>query len=194
MKDPVASTTTDDCFHQYLLGVQIVQRWGDVWAWEHALNQLPHVRTIVEIGTLYGGLSLFLAMHAIQRGGLFYTLDTASGANAAVRTPLGQLVNMAGSMLTGDCWDESGGKKMLRDIFANPNNHPLLLLCDGGNKPREMQTFIPMLQAGDYVAVHDWENEINHPDLVSVKHRIEPLFWQACEAAVSMTRFWKVLP
>lgn len=32
-----------------------------------------------------------------------------------------------------------------------------LLICDGGNKPREIQTFTPYLNVGDYVAVHDYD-------------------------------------
>lgn len=32
-----------------------------------------------------------------------------------------------------------------------------LLICDGGNKPREIQTFTPYLNVSDFVAVHDYD-------------------------------------
>lgn len=186
------STKPDDCFHNWFLGVQLVQRWQDLWAWEHALNQLPQVKTVIEIGTLYGGLSLYLSLYALQHGQMFRSIDHTEGATATLQTPLAKLIGLQDCMLQGDIWEANGGGGLLRDMFDNPDNHPLLLLCDNGNKPLEMQTFVPMLQDGDFVAVHDWGNEINPPDLDSVKHLLAPVFWQACEDSGGMTRFWRI--
>ena len=64
--------------------------------------------------------------------------------------------------------------------------HPVLLLCDNGNKPYEIVTYSPHLVPGDLVAVHDWGTEISESSIPEHFHMIH-LPW-----SVSMTRFFLV--
>ena len=84
-----------------------------------------------------------------------------------------------------DVWD----KKTVEPLIADNSNKPLALLCDGGNKPKEMQTFTPLLSVGDFAIVHDWGNEVSDADLVGLP--IEMILRQECESLKSLTRFFK---
>ena len=52
---------------------------------------------------------------------------------------------------------------------------PVVLFCDGGNKPLEMKTFAPYLLKGDVIAVHDfaYTNNCGSPP--------NSYYWQWCE-------------
>ena len=77
--------------------------------------------------------------------------------------------------------------------MADPQNHPLLLFCDAGNKPQEFQTFVPQLTAGDIVAVHDWGTEFGEGDELPVRAQVERLDWQECAELSLRTRWWRRL-
>ncbi len=55
-----------------------------------------------------------------------------------------------------DVWDRADDVRAL--ISDAPR--PLVLYCDNGNKPLEVETFAPALRAGDFLAVHDLGTEI----------------------------------
>ena len=70
--------------------------------------------------------------------------------------------------------------------------HPCLLFCDGSNKPREFQTFVPRLQPGDTVAVHDAGTEFNPPDAEPVAQLVTELLPEELYGYPnSFTRFYR---
>ncbi len=85
------------------------------------------------------------------------------------------------------------------DVFAEPEKvipqtaigswEPLILLCDGGNKPRELKTFTPYLHPGSLVVVHDWLTEVYPED---VPAGLVEVYGEACEALGSMSRVFEV--
>jgi hypothetical protein len=50
--------------------------------------------------------------------------------------------------------------------------HPMMLWCDNGNKPLEVEIYSPHLQKGDVLAVHDWGKEIFPKDIPPGFHPI----------------------
>jgi len=42
---------------------------------------------------------------------------------------------------------------------------PTIVFCDGGNKAVELKVFSRFLKKGDYIAVHDFGNEIFQQDI-----------------------------
>jgi hypothetical protein len=54
------------------------------------------------------------------------------------------------------------------DIFSNVEKikglisflGPVYLVCDNGNKVKEFRTFVPSLDSGSIISVHDWSTEI----------------------------------
>jgi hypothetical protein len=138
---------------------------------------------MVEIGTGPGGLSLYFYLQAQQRRFGFWTYD----------------------MKEPEVFDTVLGKSMERcftkeEVFSSVSfsglltvaPRPLLLFCDGGHKTREMQTFVPLLKPGDFVACHDWPGEISDKDLDSIRSMITPIWHQEAEELKSWTRFWAI--
>ena len=177
----------DNIFRQTLFGVPIVQQWCDLWLWEQVFEQTPELKGVLELGTLKGGLSLFLRLQTMQRGQRFCTVDWVDFLTPC---PLFDLVDMAGQRLEIDMW-VGEGRATLNRMLADDAWHPLLLLCDGGNKPKEVQTFTPLLRAGDIVAVHDWGTEFGPADLEPVEHLLEPYLAEYAEWLGGMTRWWR---
>ncbi len=176
----------DNIFRQTLFGVPAVQRWVDLWLWEQVFEQSPQIRGVIELGTLKGGLSQFLLMQAVARGLGFATLDRE---DYLFDTPLIRALNLRLHWLHCDMWTPEG-RQAIGAMLDDDAWHPLLLLCDGGNKPKEVQTFAPLLRAGDIIAVHDWNTEFGPGDLTPVEHLLVPYLIDLYESVESMTRWW----
>lgn len=169
------------------LGLHTRQLWRDFQLWEAFLKQHVGLKALVEVGTYQGGFSVFLRLWAAQLGAQFWTFDRERFPG--VDSPAAQRVGLERCFVRGDVFLE--GKPRLLEVLADEDNHPLLLFCDGGNKSREFQMFVPYLKPGDLVAVHDWGDEFFPKDVEPVAHLVEPVFADECAATGSLTRFWK---
>jgi len=118
----------------------------------------------------------------------FRTFDHKESAN--LDTPLARLLGLGGRFILGNLFGEAG--QTLIHLLSNMP-HPILLFCDNGDKPREFREFVPHLQAGDYVGIHDWGTEIGHDDVSIFGDALEPLWWKQWEDVGSITRFLKVV-
>ena len=167
--------------HMTLFGVTIQQKWQDLWLWEKLLNEYE-VKTIIEIGTKHGGLSNYLLCQAIQRKLGFATFDIEPYAANRLATHLGLQNNfMLGNVFGNDC-------AVVRALLKTCA-HPVVLLCDGGDKRMEFDRLVPELQPGDIVGVHDWGMEFFEVDVCHAE-LLAPILWNECEALDSWTRFW----
>ncbi len=70
-----------------------------------------------------------------------------------------------------DCWEV---RAEIERLIAGDG--PTLLLCDGGNKIREFNSFAPALKLGDVVAAHDYS-----PTSREFAEITRPLIWGHCE-------------
>ncbi len=148
------------------------QLWEDLVLWELMLNAHPELRAIVEIGTWKGGMARYLHAQAEARGMDFVTYD--------VFVPAAAIPGFV------QC-----------DVFANPEvvlayvaeREPLVLLCDGGNKPRELATFATALHRGSVAVVHDWLTETMPDD---VPDGLTEVYGEFCDQIGSMSRVFEV--
>ena len=163
---------------QSMFGVIIQQSWLDLWLWEQLLNAHPETRTIIEIGTKHGGLSLYLLSQATYRGMFFWTYDI-------LPCPRPELHH---HFQEGNIFRANG--KHLKELLAVAP-HPLILFCDGGDKQMEFKMFVPSLQPGDIVGAHDWGSEFWPRSVECVAQYVKPILLAECEALESMTRFWE---
>lgn len=171
--------SVDDTYHRMsgvsFGGVAAAQWWCDFVLWEAVLNENPDLVAIVEIGTWQGGFSRWLNAQAETRGMGFLTYD----AVAPDREPPGFV---------------------RRDVFAEADfirghvlrEEPLVLFCDGGNKPREMATFAPCLcDSRSLVVVHDWGTETLPSDVPAC---LEEAYGDYCDELGSLSRVFRVRP
>ena len=169
--------------------VKTVQYHVDMLVWERVLEANPDLKGIIELGSLYGGLSLFLALQAYQRGQNFATFDHVVAPSAD--TPLGKLINMRANCYAGDLFNGEFRTGLKVRELLKTWAHPIIFLCDDGDKPREFQEYAPLLTPGDIIGTHDWLNEAGPDDIVPVAQYVEPYYHAECEAMGSLTRFWK---
>jgi hypothetical protein len=154
-------------------GIQAAQVLADYWLWEALLNTSQGIiNGIVELGTGKGGFSLYLSAQAEQRKISFRTYDIAE---PACRVPGFIRLDIYASA------DEVGG--YLRE------HDPVLLFCDGGNKPREIRTFSQYLSSESMIAVHDWGTEMLARD---VPDNVTEIYGSLCDEIGSMSRVFKV--
>jgi len=143
--------------------------------------------TIIELGSGAGGFSLYLAE---KFGAKFHTFDIINKMDrySDVRK---RIESFESHVYFEDIFRSSNLKK----LFAA--NKRILLLCDNGDKLRELQAFAPLLKNNDVIMVHDYfptaldyENQNiwrccaftdadeNYPDLYPYyKNELAKAFW-----------------
>lgn len=165
-----------DPFHNFsnasFGGVSCAQYFCDFMLWEAVLNTNPHLKGIVELGTWQGGFSRYLYAQAMARGMGFITFDSVPPDNPPPHFSRA-------------------------DVFRDPQfiqNHaerfgPTILFCDGGNKPRELKTFPPLMPEGSITIVHDWGTETLAKD---VPDFLEELYGDYCDEIGSVSRVFRM--
>ena len=152
-------------------GVAMAQYWVDLLLWEGLLNEKDY-DTIVEIGTSNGGLSLYLAAQAKEREINFRTYD--------VHVPEHKIPGFVKLDVFA----------LSEEVGAHLSKHePIILLCDGGNKPRELKTFSTYLTPASTIVVHDWGTEVSPSD---VPANVEMIHKDWCEDLGSFCRVFRV--
>lgn len=153
-------------------GIPVAQVWADFVLWESILNERTY-EAIFEIGTWEGGFSHWLWAQCNARRMRFYTFDAVVPKR----------------------WVPEFRRK---DVFADVKgigmmmrlNEPCVVLCDNGNKPRELREFSAELEHPDsLLVVHDWGTEIQPED---VPDTVEMVYGDFCEDLGSMSRVFKL--
>ena len=153
-------------------GVQASQILADYWLWEAILNAEKDTKGIVELGTAHGGFSLFLAAQANLREIFFRTYDVVPPAR---RIP---------GFVQCDIY------AMATEIGVHLQRHdPIVLFCDGGNKPRELKTFSAYLTPKSMIVVHDWGTEMLKSDIPG---NVVEVYGELCDELGSMSRCFRV--
>lgn len=109
---------------------------------------------IIEIGCGYGGLSVLLSLYCCENGIPYYIYEiNGSGIKYFdILKSLGQHID-GGGVFIGDVFSEKY-QEDIKKVIAERKR--VLVLCDGGNKDREMETFSKFIKSGDIIAKHDY--------------------------------------
>lgn len=128
------------------LGLPMCQNRLAVPTWSYAMERYPPAR-VIEIGTYSGGFACALGVHAWRIRARFVTVD-----RNAPDESLAHLMRALGiEFRLGDLW---GMEDALGALIQEPGVS--YVLCDGGDKPRELATFARFLKPGDVIAAHDY--------------------------------------
>jgi predicted O-methyltransferase YrrM len=124
---------------------------------------------IIEIGTGFGGLTLFVrdqtkdfcdfySFDVFERNG--YNQVRESGVNLHIENIFREVT----------CWD----KFVLKDEWNFLlNGSPKLILCDGGHKKGEFNCFAELLKPGDIIMLHDYSTDKESFDSLNVWNWLE---------------------
>jgi len=132
--------------------------------------------TIIEIGTLHGGLTILFGIHALRTNSKVLTLDIRE-------EPKGFYKQMASFLPI-----TFHQKSILEDQTTSSIKQQIatggrtLIYCDGGYKKIEFNLYAPFLKPGDVIVAHDKvirfrDNEIFFSDIKDTveKHGLEPM-------------------
>lgn len=97
---------------------------------------------IIELGTGFGGLSILLALVGLE----FITYDIN---DIRKNRPLFDALNI--DFRKADVFERIDE---IKELIQKPGK--TLLICDGGNKPKEFKTFAPFLKPDDIIIAHDY--------------------------------------
>lgn len=114
---------------------------------------------IIEIGTFKGGLTCLLGLYGLIHRCDVYTFDSGTARTYAHNSIPHHAFDMLSiEFLPYDVFTRVGeiGEQLIQ------LNGPTLLLCDGGNKPREFNTFAKYLKPGDVIMAHDYSRSPDH--------------------------------
>jgi hypothetical protein len=153
--------------------VYVAQYWVEFILWESLLNERDY-NAIIELGTWEGGFSLYLSSQAEHRNMFFRTYDIHKPARYVPGFVQIDIYAKA----------EEIGEHLRR-------MEPVIVLCDGGNKPRELKTFARYVTPASTLVVHDWGTEMLEKD---VPPGVEMVHKDHCEELGSASRVFRKLP
>ncbi len=142
------------------LGVSSSVTWLDLGAIAHIM-QFASIKTVLEIGVEHGGLSAWLMAYgrynAVAYRGVDITLN-------ALQTQLGIVDRSA--FVERDAWTADAVEDARQWLWSQPA--PALIICDGGNKPKELHLYAALLREGDVMVGHDYHNEYGDREIADV--------------------------
>jgi cephalosporin hydroxylase len=142
------------------MGVSCSLTWYDVGAILHVV-QSARIRTVLEVGVEHGGLASLLRSYGGYTGIGYRGIDiTLAPLHPVVRER-----DLAAIELR-DAWDAATIADMGHWLDQQPA--PALIICDGGDKPRELHLYAPLLRAGDVMLGHDYHNEYEDAAIATV--------------------------
>jgi cephalosporin hydroxylase len=166
------------------LGKRMAQTERAITLWEKVLFRVPFSR-IIEIGTFHGGFSTYLLLVVLSHGKEFYTFDICNWRDYDHSPRIKNILDLDSHFYQKDVFENV-------EFVSNfiKKRGITILFCDGGNKEKEFNTFVPIIKKGDIIAVHDWKTEVlpEHLNLDGMEE-FKPL---ECDKE-EMTRFFKKL-
>ena len=115
---------------------------------------------IIEIGTSYGGLSLFLHDQSIPHKFNFITYDWSGFKGGSWNGRRFTLKENFNNKIPFDFRDKNVFEdSTIKEISEILINNKCLLLCDGGDKPKEFRIFSKYLTNGSYIMAHDYARD-----------------------------------
>ena len=137
-------------------GVATAQAWTQVGLLFTLINEF-NLAGVIEIGLFRGGLADML-IHRRERFTDFQYLGFQMDGSE-----LSEHVRGKPGVIIADCFAPESIGMIQKFIASAPR--PVLVYCDGGDKPREMNTYAPMLRRNDYLMAHDYPGEITDGSL-----------------------------
>lgn len=114
-------------------------------------------RRIVEIGTFKGGLTVLLGLYGHLHNCVVSTFDNERARTFDTsKVPWDTFLCLGIDYYNWDVFEREHG---VAEIITLPGT--TLLLCDGGDKPREFNTFAKYLKPGDVIMAHDYSHTVD---------------------------------
>lgn len=134
---------------QTFLGYRIQQTWSALLMLEQVLADNADITRVLELGTGFGGLTLFFGLHMQERSGKVLSFDIVKKFKPewtkwTVSLPI--------------VFEERNA--FMQDTVAHARDFiqegRALVFCDDGDKKREFPLYAGILKTDDLIMAHDW--------------------------------------
>jgi 23S rRNA U2552 (ribose-2'-O)-methylase RlmE/FtsJ len=145
----------------------IAQQTDGVWKLFEQFLLKERFERIVEIGTAIGGLTQFIGDFSKEHNihSEIITLD--------VNPPNQKLIDLGIQSLQINVLDAKNLSKI--ESFLKTDKK-VLILCDGGDKPKEFNLFSKYIKVGDFIMAHDYVIDYEY-----FEHNIKHKKWDWCQ-------------
>lgn len=124
----------------------------------------PQIKSIVELGTGYGALTIVLGLWGIKLNIPIITVDNKPEKIAPIKSILNTLkVNI----LSIDQFSPEAEKALLEFI----GNNSTYFICDGADKDWEFNKFVPLLPDKSVISCHDWLTECKPEEIKQIAEK-----------------------
>lgn len=159
--------TTADFIHMYGLrfaGQLMQHNFYTYHVISRVLEANPKVKSIIELGTGHGALTLYLKLWAARLGVEIHTFDVH---NWIKQEGVDKMFERLGIHVHIESVFNEQVIQKIKDII---NGEPTYIVCDNGNKPKEFALYAPLLPSGSVISAHDWgkNGEIRPQDVEEV--------------------------
>ena len=162
-------------------GIPIAQTWQQLGSIFSDLNEYK-ISLFVELGVYFGGLAdLLLIRQSIDSDFHYFGVQLdADELRPRIKSKIrvGDVLDPIIVQEVKNLIDNSAGTAMI--------------YCDAGNKPKEMETYTPLLRDGDYIRVHDFPGEVSEKFLdeyqTNFPYMAEIERWKCRELGYSLWR------
>lgn len=152
----------------YPFGVHASHTWDELGAIFRVIQDFK-INTFIELGLFKGGLSSFMLTRCQYVTNFYYVGVEKDRELLDIR-----LMNIFGSfgsrLVIGNVFHPQVSKLIMDVVMSCPV--PRLVYCDNGDKPREVNTYLPIVPKGTYVMAHDWGTEITQHDLDMINPKL----------------------
>ena len=155
----------------HMFGVPIRQTCFDIFFMNELLTDLKFDH-IVELGTYQGGLTVFLGLHALNKGIDVTTFDVRIEPQSDSYNLWKKLLPITFYQL--NVFSEEA-KRIVREKAKTGR---MLIMLDGGDKPLDFKTYAPLLEANDVMLIHDKDRYIFQNDVnpIAKANGLEPFY------------------
>jgi hypothetical protein len=166
------------------LGLPMLQNRNAVFAWQALTERLAadgvRVARVIEIGTGSGheGLSVLLQLYCLGQGADFVSYQAGGQPGQP------GLVDLFERLRIDRRVRDLGHELVVREIAGEIQGDGVtLVVCDGPDKVREVETFADYLKPGDYILAHDYA-----PSREVFDRELRGRLWSWCEITDAQIR------
>ncbi len=141
-------------WHLTFAGQYMRHNYYEYYVLDDIIGNNPQIKSIIEIGTGNGALTMVLGLHGVKKDIPVFTVDT----NPNLSKPVWPVFKALGVQFhNGNVFSDD----IINKINSIINNRPTYIICDGGNKPKEFNFWAPKMPVDSIMSAHDWGVEIS---------------------------------
>lgn len=166
-------------------GIKVYQSWSALYLFELVVETYAP-RRIIELGTGWGGASLFMHFLAKAYNSEFITYDKSA---ACLEIGRGKVLfqEFGVNFRKADIFEPETISE-IRKLIEAPGR--VFVYCDNGDKVNEFNIYARFLKPDDVIGVHDWMEEITMEDIKINMKCLTPIFASECNKYHTKQAFW----